>query len=296
MIGTIVKSVKRIGKISFYRLFNSTKQINKTQVDQQLLMNQYRQLAAAGDLPKFQDAGFQSFSQTDEDGFLLFIFALIGTTNKKVVEMCCGDGIECNAANLIINHGFHGLLFDGDAESIALGRKIYSFLKMTRINPPKLVDAWITVENINDLIVNNGMSGDIDLLSLDMDGVDYWILKSIHCIRPRVIILEYNTYWLAHSSVTVPYAPDFQAKIIEGAYYCGASLTAFAKLGQDLGYRLVGANTHKYNAFFIRNDVGLDVLPEVSVESCLPSSEGIFSSTLNESNFPAIAQLPWEIV
>ena len=139
------------------------------------------------------------------------------------------------------------------------------------------------------------MTGEIDLLSLDMDGVDYWILKSIECIRPRVIILEYNIYWRADSSFTVPYTPDFQAKVIEGAYYCGASLSAVNKLGQSLGYRLVGSNTNQYNAFFIRNDIGLDILPAVSVESCLPTNE-TDPSFLNETNFPPISQLPWEAV
>ena len=80
---------------------------------QLLLSLRYRDLARERlPLPALRDTEFRCFSQNGEDGLLLYLFALIGTTNRKVVEICAGDGIECNAANLIINHGWHGLLFD----------------------------------------------------------------------------------------------------------------------------------------------------------------------------------------
>jgi hypothetical protein len=295
MISKLVSSLKIALKVALFRISNSTNRINERQIDQLILMNQYRQLAASYALPKFQDTGFHTYSQTDEDGFLLYIFSLIGSTNKKVVEMCCGDGIECNAANLIINHGWQGLLLDGDLLSLEIGRKVYRFLKTTRNTPPQLVHAWITTENVNELVAAHGYEGEIDLLSLDMDGNDYWILKSLEVINPRVVILEYNTYWDSHSSVTVPYDPQFTAQIIEGAYYCGASLAAFVKLGRLLGYRLVGCNTHKYNAFFVRNDLGADELPEVSIESCLPPMT-VRSASPNEYSFPKIKSLIWQEV
>ncbi|MFM6472262.1 MAG: hypothetical protein ACKPGH_01970, partial [Dolichospermum sp.] len=101
----------------------------------------------------------------------------------------------------------------------------------------------------------------------------------------------YNTYWGAEESVTVPYDKEFKARIINKAYYCGASLRAFVNLGKDLGYRLVGANTQQYNAFFIRNDIGTDIFPEVSVESCLTLHTD--SNSPNQHNFPLISTLPW---
>jgi hypothetical protein len=257
-------------------------------------MNQYKQLAKSEQLPDFQETGCKIYSQTDEDGFLLFIFSLIGITNKKVVEICAGDGLECNAANLIINHGWKGLLFDGDWANIKIGKNTYNFLESKIANIPKLVNAWITRENINDLITNAGFTGKIDLLSLDLDGVDYWIWQSIECIKPRVVILEYNNYWDAKTSVTVPYNPNFKAQIIDGAYYCGASLNAFVKLAKNLGYRLVGSNTKQYNAFFVKEDILPDLLPEVSVESCISLHMG--SNSLNQYNFPDISQLAWETV
>ena len=286
------KLIKAIAKIAVYRIFNSSKYINESQVSQLILKNQYKQLASNKNLPKFQDTGCHFYSQTDEDGFLLFIFSLIDSSNKKVIEIGCGDGLECNSANLIINHGWKGLLLDGDEASIKVGQKVYGFLKTTAVNLPKLVHAWLTTENINEIITSYGFDGEIDLLSIDIDGIDYWILKSIDCVNPRVIILEYNTYWDVQDSVTVPYDSEFQAQIIDGAYYCGASLTAFVKLGAELGYRLVGCNTARYNAFFVRNDIGTDVLPEVTIKSCL----NLDKNAPNKYNSPVVSKLSWEKV
>ena len=69
-------------------------------------------------LPAFDEVGFRCHSQFEEDGILLYIFSLIGTTNKVAVEVCAGDGTQCNTANLILNHGWSGLLFDGDRENV----------------------------------------------------------------------------------------------------------------------------------------------------------------------------------
>ena len=87
--------------------------------------------------------------------------------------------------------------------------------------PPTLVHAWITAENVNELIKKNGISGEVDLLSIDMDGVDFWIWKAITCIIPRVVVLEYNNRWGADQSVTVPYVSDFKGigATVEGEGY-----------------------------------------------------------------------------
>jgi hypothetical protein len=266
--------------------------ISKSKTYQLMLMNQYKQLATTQQLPNFQETGCHIYSQTDEDGFLLYIFSLIGFTNKQVVEICAGDGFECNAANLIINHGWKGLLFDGNPTNIQIGKKIYNSIKSRIKNIPKLVNAWITAENVNKLITKSGFKGEIDLLSLDLDGIDYWIWKSINCIQPRVVILEYNNNRSVEESVTIPYDPNFKAQIINGEYYCGASLRAFVKLGKKLGYRLVGSNTMEYNAFFLRDDIANDKLPEVSVESCLGNN----TDSLDQNVVRMISQLEWEKV
>lgn len=242
-----------------------------------ILFNQYRAMIESGQiLPDFSQVEFSSYSQNNEDGILLLIFSAIGEGSRRVVEICAGDGVECNAANLIINRGWSGLLMDGDKSMIEAGGKFYSqrtnAWRLRRL-PPKLVQAWITAENVNELISSNGFTGEIDLLSIDVDGVDYWLWKAIDVVQPRVVVLEYNNRWPSDQSVTVPYSADFRCQnpYQDGEGYFGASLPAFVKLGREKGYRLIGANGPHTNAFFMRNGVGEEFFPEVPAAACLSS-------------------------
>lgn len=238
--------------------------------DQKVLSVLYQQHYHAKCPPlSFKDVGFRVNSQNEEDGILLFIFSLVGTTTKRCVEMCAGDGIECNTANLIINHRWTGILFDGNERNIEKARQFYSTNQDTKYWPPTIIKQWITQSRVNSLILANGFSGQIDLLSLDMDGVDYWVWKEISCIAPRVVVLEFNHLWGPNPSVTVPYRDDFIAEYSQfGSDYAGASLQAFVKLNRQKGYRLVGTNAIGTNAFFVRNDIPCDWLPEIDVSTC----------------------------
>ena len=227
-------------------------------------------------LPTFQEVEFSSYSQNGEDGIILLIFSVIGTESKKVLEICAGDGIECNAANLVINHGWNGLLFDGSKKLNRRGERFYSGVTnawRSRRIPPKIVNAWVNAENVNELIKENGFQGEIDLFSLDMDGVDYWIWKALEVVKPRVVLLEYNNRLDPTSSLTVPYDPAFIGRAVStsGEGYFGASLLAFNKLATEKGYRLIGSNSPNTNAFFMRNDIAEQWFPEVPVETCLKS-------------------------
>jgi hypothetical protein len=236
-----------------------------SQAVQLLLAQKYRELLHNHlPLPELADTEFRCFSQSGEDGILLYIFTILGTTNKRVVEICAGDGIECNSANLIINHGWCGLLFDGDERNISRGKEFYSKCQDTFSVPPTLVASWITAENVNSLIADNGFSGDVDLLSLDLDGMDYWVWRALLCISPRVIILEFNPVWGPDRAVSVPYQADFRLDFSRRPYYAGGSLSAFVKLGREKGYRFVGTQRLGFNALFIRSGVGEDLLPEIS--------------------------------
>ena len=248
----------------------STGHLALSKISQVTLQLKYQELKAQNrQLPKFNDVEFREFSQNGEDGILLYIFALIGTTNKKCVEICAGDGIQCNTANLIINHGWSGLLFDGDRSLVEKGQNFYKSHPDTFTYPPKFVHAWVTAENINQILLDHDFTREIDLLSLDIDGVDYWIWKAIDKIQPRVVVAEIQAIWGGDRSVTVPYDSEFKAQFFDGfGIYSGASLPAFCRLARDKGYRLVGCQRYGFNAFFIQNGVGEDILPEVSIESC----------------------------
>jgi hypothetical protein len=245
---------------------------NQEQVNQLLLKLHYEQRVHQGlPLPGFDQVQFRAYSQTGEDGLLLLVFSVIGTTNKRSVEICAGDGLECNTSNLIINHGWTGLLVDGNEVKLRRGREFYSQCQDTRIWPPKLLNRWITRENINDILSSENFSGEIDLLSLDLDGNDYWIWQAINTIDPRVVIVEYQSIWGAKISVTQRYQEDFnfmQVKVPQGLPRCGASLAAFVSLAREKGYRLVGCNRLCFNAVFIKQGIGEEHFPEIPASAC----------------------------
>jgi hypothetical protein len=216
---------------------------------------------------------------------------LIGTTNRRCVEICAGDGIECNTANLIINHRWTGLLIDGDEKNAENGRKFYATNPDTKFWPPTIVREWITKGNVNGIIQANGFNGEIDLLSLDIDGIDYWVWQETVSISPRVVVLEFNHLWGPDVSVTVPYRDDFVAEFTQyGSDYAGGSLKAFVKLGRKKNYRLVGTNAFATNAFFVRNDILCDWLPEIEAAACFDHPRAQFGM---KHRLPGVKNKPW---
>ncbi len=263
-----------------------------SKVAQLVLANQYCQMARNGSgLPRFQDVEFRAFSQNGEDGILLYIFSLIGMGERRCIEVCAGDGIQCNTANLIINHGWQGLLFDGDPQLVERGRSFYATLGDTFCLPPTFVNSWISRENLNQLIAERGFAGPIDLLSLDIDGVDYWVWEALDVVQPRVVVAEIQCIWGDQRAVTVPYAADFRAQSVDGfGIYSGASLPAFVKLARRKGYRLVGVQRLGFNAFFVQDGICGDLLPEVDVTDCVDRP---FVHWARSSLLPKVKDLAW---
>lgn len=257
---------------------------------QKQLMMQYRQMAAGcrGVLPGFADVGFRKYSQFEEDGILLYIFSLIEPVNRTCVEVCAGNGRECNTANLIINHGWWGHLFDGSEQEVNRGRAFYAQNKNTFQYPPRYTHAWITAENINDLISQSGVSGRIDLLSLDIDGMDYWVWKAISVIDPQVVVCETHNCIPPEKALTVPYKADFA---FETPLFRGASLAAMCKLGREKGYRLIGTHRYGFNAFFMKNGVGEAFFPEVEPAACVQDP---FSQQSRREGWPQASRCNWQ--
>lgn len=277
------------------KAISAAKPISKTVVEQHVLLRMYEEAYRNGAQPiPLSDTGFRIHSQHEEDGLLLFIFALIGVKTKKCVEVCAGNGMECNTANLILNHRWLAALFDGNPENIRLAERFYTTHPDSLFWPPRIQQAWITRENVNELITAQGFSGEVDLFSLDIDGVDYWIWEALTCIDPRVVILEFNHLCGPERAVTVPYSDDFKAEFSrDGTDYAGASLAAFVALGKRKGYRLVGSNAIGTNALFVRKDIECAWLPEVTVESCFRHPRIAYGIA---SRWPKVKEMPWESV
>ncbi len=261
-----------------------------SQVSQTQLFFHYQLLRSLKlPLPKFEDTGFRVYSQNDEDGLLLYLFSLIGTTNKVCVDVGSGSPYGANTTNLICNWGWTGLLIEGDENAVKQAKHFFESHKDTWICPPKVINAWVTAENINDLLQENGFLGEVDLLCLDLDGIDYWIWKSLHIVQPRVVVVEYMNIWDSDHSVTVPYTPDFNRFDTHPDFF-GASLSAFVKLGREKDYRLVGCNRYGFNAFFVRSDIGEDVFPEIPPDRCL---EHPFAKNGNKMRLPQVINYEW---
>ena len=214
-----------------------------------------------------RNAGFRVFSQYEEDGKILFILAVIGIKNESFIEIGSDDGLNSNCANLALNFGWHGLFIDANRQSIARGKYFYNRYPNTFGQKPVFVFAKVTRDNINDLIKQNGYTGEVDLLSLDIDGNDYWIWDAITVVNPRIVIIETFIDY-GKRNIVVPYNPEYSFPGKHPQYH-GASPVAMVKLGKKKGYRLIGANQLGFNFIFVRNDLGVDSLPEVDIEEVL---------------------------
>ena len=225
-------------------------------------------------LPPFDDIGFRAFSQFNEDGILLCLFATLGARSRIFVEIgsdFSGSPVyripQNNTLNLALNHDWMGLVLDGDPEHIAAAERFTRSSLATAGMHPVFRQALVTRENINTLIGSAGIEGEVDLFSLDVDGVDYWLWDALTIIRPRVVVVEYNRLWRTDDAVTVPYAADFVSPWgsddpIRKDFF-GASLPAFVSLAGRKGYRLIGFNIYRNNAFFMLRGVGEEAFPEV---------------------------------
>lgn len=178
----------------------------------------------------------QVTSQGGEDGVLATLFAQFGTTNRHYVEFGCGDGLQCNTTQLR-RAGWQGLLMDGVAAPAAPDAEIHA--------------EWITAGNINDLLDRYGVPDEPDLLSIDLDGNDYWVWQAI-TRRPRIVVAEYNANLPADRALVMPYDP---AHRWDGSDFYGASLLALVRLGRRKGYSLVYCTQAGVNAFFVRDDL-----------------------------------------
>jgi hypothetical protein len=205
------------------------------------------------ELPPPYDVQSQRFrirSQNEEDGLLLALFKRVGTTNRRCVEIGCGSN-GGNSGFLVQECGWTGLMVDANRASIATVRLRYAGHAVT------IVKHRVTREDVNDLLRGYGFTGELDLLSLDIDGNDYWVWEAMSLCSPRVVVLEYNWLFGPERAVTIPYDADFKVGASGTRSYRGASLAAFVHLAHRKGYRLVA--TERVNGIFLRNDVAPEI-------------------------------------
>jgi hypothetical protein len=236
-----------------------------------------RQIESLGNDKNIIENEFRVFSQWGEDGIIQYLVRNIEIRHKIFVEFGVQNYIESNTRFLLINNNWSGLVIDGNPEEVIYIKNdpIYWQYNIKAIN------AFITTDNINQIFLDNGIQGDIGLLSIDIDGNDYWIWEAINSINPAIIVCEYNFRFGADKAVTVPYNPGFiRTKSHHSNIYFGASLRALCLLAESKGYSFIGCNSAGINAFFVRKEIKPDYIREMSVEDGYV--EGKFRESRNQ--------------
>lgn len=212
---------------------------------------QIQTLAQLAATPRFQDplrllaSGYKVYSQNQEDGMIAEIFRRIGETSRRFVEFGVEDGLECNSAFLLLQ-GWTGAWIEGSPQSAERARSAFKDYAI------EVVNSYITVQNADEMILRLSGGEELDLLSIDIDTIDYWIWDAIKTARPRVVVIEYNAALPPFIKMTVANNPSM---VWDGSNFTGASLGALEALGRAKGYSLVGCSVAGVNAFFVRDDL-----------------------------------------
>lgn len=201
------------------------------------------------------------FTFADEDGILLNIFKKIGATDKTFVDIGSNDCINSNCANLAFHHDWKGTFIDGNKAVLERGRHIYHKHFADCTKRFSFIHVIVTVNNINGILPQK----QTDLLSIDLDGNDYFIWENITAINPRVVVTEVQVE-KGNTDFIPEYSNEFE--LYESNTPKGASPLSMTKLAETKGYTLVAANKGCYNLFFVRKDC-LKNLKELSVEDAL---------------------------
>lgn len=199
------------------------------------------------------------FSENGEDGMIQEIFRRIGTTNKKFVEFGVSSGIECNT-HLLLHFGWSGLWIEAHEGWAQFVERVFAEV----ISDGRLAirNERVTKDSINDTIAASGLHGPIDLLSVDIDGDDYFVCEALSTVSPRVIVVEYNA--------SFPPPMKYVNRMSKPDGLCfGASLAALAEMLAGKGYALIGTDLCGVNAFFAKKDLLADKFVQVDDVSAL---------------------------
>lgn len=212
----------------------------------------YRLSRTQGDPLRLENFGFKVHSQSDEDGILREIFRRIGTTNRVFVEFGAETGQE-NNCRFLLEQGWTGLWMEGNQYGADGIRKL--FTKEIARGQLRFIEAYVSRDNVNALIQQSGIGGEIDLLSIDIDSIDYYVFQVIEAIKPRVVVLEHNHSYPPGEIWVMPYNPNYRWDHTTGAADYGASISALVDLANHKGYQLVGCGLYSPNGFYVRNDL-----------------------------------------
>lgn len=227
-----------------------------------VLARQNRQLVELADLSEVE---FSASSQFGEDGVIDWLVSRLPDIPTSFVEFGVEDYRESNTRLLLQVRNWRGLVMDGSSAHIRdiQNQDIYWRHGLTA------KCAFIDKDNINELLTEEGFGGQIGLLSVDIDGNDYWVWQAITVTSPAIVVCEYNAVLGDQYALTVPYQADFQrTRAHHSNLYFGASLPALKSLASSKGYTFVGTTSTGCNAFFVRNDMATAITSALGGVAC----------------------------
>ena len=268
-----MQSVKRWVKKNFGGWIYGHLKSSASKTEMENWLSQFRDKS----LPLLSEASYNVFTYHGEDGILLYLLTQLTDVPKTFVDIGAGDCIKSNCANLAVHYNWDGVFIDQSKQQLDVGRQFYKreILKGAFL---KFLPETVVKENVNTIIRNAGISGNIGLLSIDIDGNDYWIWETIDNIQPEIVIIEAKVEF-GNRSIAVPFNSGNHHSADQ--MYNGASVEALRRLGVKKGYKLAGANKQGYNLFFVKENYRL---PAETTGQILANPETI-SSFYPESFF-----------
>ena len=209
------------------------------------------QMKARGTYNSIHEVEFKVFSQFGDDGIIQYLIHNAEVDVETFVEFGVEDYSESNTRFLLMNNNWKGLVMDTSGGNIQQIKRQEYYWKYDLT----AVHCWVDRENINAVIHDNGFSGSLGLLSIDIDGNDYWIWESLDTVKPVIVIVEYNSVFGDRHAITIPYDRNFnRTKAHHSNLYWGASPRALCILGETKGFAFVGSNSSGNNAYFVKKD------------------------------------------
>lgn len=233
-----------------------TERVEKLSIEARIAAGFSRGAASMGarliDSVSPQSWEFGAFSQHGEDGILDYLIRNLKNSDKYFLEIAAGDGLENCTAYLALNTKWSGVMVEGDHFLAEHCRRVYQ----NRIWNVLVRECYVNLENIAGILAVLPKK-DFDLFSLDIDSIDFHILRATIELgyRPKIIVVEYNSALGPEHAVTVPYKPVFNrwTEHLSGVYY-GASVVAWRVLLEPFGYKFVSVDSSGTNAFFAKED------------------------------------------
>src|ERR1039457_532958 len=215
-----IKSILAALKRSVATIDESSKKLDELKMNQGVLLAGLNERKRSTNLKHYE---FKVFSQWGEDGIIQRLVNVIEIKEKTFIEFGVEDFSESNCRFLLMKDNWSGFVIDGSASNISRLKQSDLYWKYDLA----AVGAFITKDNINDLLAKSGFGRELGILSIDLDGNDYYVLEAIEFFSPRILICEYNAVFGPSRRISVPYDAGFvrRDKHLSCLYY-GASLGA----------------------------------------------------------------------